>query len=401
MFGFKRAESTGSPQAPPSDPPATTDSSVQEIIRDKEMSKVIAIYEARLSSQRADFMEEKMALQAEASRARESKLIAEREMARAEAKLANSLIRALQADNLLGSESARLRIEAAVNLVPSGNVTPISLARRKSSPPDDQSDDEKDQSSVDLLDDPNEESRPKAFRGKFKWLRTSKTVPFGAKNVDFPDELIRHITTFLNDETLFVLRGTSLMFYDAYYGQSVKKEAGSWECARRKFRAVRAVRLAKMGRVFPNVEYLDMYSRDRDFDYGLRNDELECINPRCFPSLEAIYCGTLDRRGTLKCLPGHPRMTAIAIPCYDEQAEFITEEKYPNLLTLRCYGDGALPDEMPPHSQLTRLELNCDEIPWMSITRDTYPSLEVLSCQDDVPELTRVELEEAGIVIEN
>ena len=35
---------------------------------------------------------------------------------------------------------------------------------------------------------------------------------------DLPDALIRYITTFFNDDDLFRLRGTCLLFYAAYYG---------------------------------------------------------------------------------------------------------------------------------------------------------------------------------------
>merc|ERR1711933_548569 len=87
-------------------------------------------------------------------------------------------------------------------------------------------------------------------RHNFDWIRP--------RQFPLPSEVIRHITTFLDDDTRWHLRSTNLLFYGAYYSQTITLAAGRYVTAKQKFNAMRALRLARYGnRRFPNVEVLD------------------------------------------------------------------------------------------------------------------------------------------------
>jgi len=85
---------------------------------------------------------------------------------------------------------------------------------------------------------------------------------------DLPIDIQREIITNLGDEDLWVLRDLNHMFYESFFEQTVIPAKHFYSTLydedrlmSRKFNSYRAIQLAKMGRVFKNVEYLVIFHR--------------------------------------------------------------------------------------------------------------------------------------------
>jgi len=226
---------------------------------------------------------------------------------------------------------------------------------------------------------------------KFTWLNDLGFIP--------PEAIVKYILKFLNDDDLFRLRGTSLMFYEAFYSQEVSTVEGSLETSC-PFNATRAIKLAWKGRVFTRLQALHtkFYEyRSADVFTSLSSDDLSVINPRFFPKLRSLRLGQTRDGVSLRGLPPHPRLISLTGPSYEEDDYmYITDEKFPKLRSLDLFYNF-----MAKFTRLSNLEVlgvDCEEIAWEEINHSNFPKLRLLRVRrNEIPKAVRTRLELRGV----
>lgn len=189
---------------------------------------------------------------------------------------------------------------------------------------------------------------------KFPWLSPTYLS-------HLPVRVHQILTEFLNDDELFKARFVNRMFYSWFYEQRVKLKHS------RKFNYVRALKLAKMGRVFKKLEYFFVQSNNW-------NHLLVYLNPYYFPELNFLDVNYSD--GHIPSNPNILKIRAEGLDCNNFRNWF-TQANFPNIEKLVWAVDGDIRKLMRRHSKLRMIEFECYQNKyWLYITRKEYPSLE-------------------------
>jgi hypothetical protein len=220
---------------------------------------------------------------------------------------------------------------------------------------------------------------------RFPWLTT--------KSFLLPQKVMERICKCICDDELFRLRGISLLFYTAYYEQVVKctkfpnANAFEFQYQGAPFNALRALRLARHGRRFCNVEYMDANGEK------MPSELIMAISKHSFPSLSVL---SLEfREGSLSCLPGNPNLIAMRVSVIlENDSDAVNETKFPNLRQLRALNkpeDAAV--LIRPHPQIEYMELYCS-VEWrgMQVGKRNFPKLKFLESEHPIPGMTRARL---------
>jgi len=220
---------------------------------------------------------------------------------------------------------------------------------------------------------------------KFPWLN-----PPNFWNI--PEDLLLKITNYLDDEELFEARLVRRIFYGAYYEQRVTVETSTFNFAR-------AVKLAKMGRVFKNLEYFCLHRGEID-SLTVAN-----LNAFHFPSLKFLDVSwgdyeNGDNYSESDDIPGNPNIRKVRIT--DSGAHWLNEERFPNLEELIWANDEDLefmPGRLP---KLRSIEFQCLVVDWDEITKDNFPALEkvVFHCEPIINDINEEELENFKAAVE-
>jgi len=232
---------------------------------------------------------------------------------------------------------------------------------------------------------------PSTRKHKFTWLNDFGFTP--------PEAIVKYILKFLNDDDLFRLRETSLMFYEAFYSQEVSTVEGTLETSC-PFNATRAIKLAWKGRVFTRLQALHTtFNEDRNpvVFSSLSSDDLSVINPRFFPKLRSLRLGQTRDGVSLRGLPPHPCLISITGPSYEEDDYmYITDEKFPKLKSLDLFYNF-----MAKFTRLSNLEVlgvDCEEIAWEEINQRNFPRLRLLRVRrNGIPKAVRNRLHLSGV----
>jgi len=220
---------------------------------------------------------------------------------------------------------------------------------------------------------------------KFSWLNPPKFW-------NIPEDLLLKLTNYLDDEELFEARLVSRIFYGAYYEQRVTVETSIFNFAR-------ALKLAKMGRVFKNLEF-----------FWLQRGEIDSLtvanlNPLHFPSLIFLDVSwgdyeNGDNYSESDDIPGNPNIRKVRIT--DSGAHWLNGERFPNLEELIWAKDEDLefmPGRLP---KLRSIEFQCLVVDWDEITKDNFPALEkvTFNYQPIIDDLNEEELENFKAAVE-
>jgi len=229
----------------------------------------------------------------------------------------------------------------------------------------------------------------------------AKTFPWlSFKGYNLPNTVMKRICKCLCDDDLFRFRGISLLFYTAYFEQAVKctkfpnADAFEFQYKGPEFNALRAVRLARHGRRFPKLEYLDVNRGEISAELTM------AISPYNFPSLCVL---SLEfRLGSIQCLPGNPNLLALRVSIIQEkESEIVNPVKFPKLRQLRGLNK---PDDavvkIPPHPQIEYMELYCS-VDWtgMDIGKAKFPKLKFLESEYIIPMMTKARLSTEGVEV--
>jgi len=225
---------------------------------------------------------------------------------------------------------------------------------------------------------------------RFPWLTTQSWV--------LPETVMKRICKCMCDDDLFRYRGLSLLFYTAYYEQAVQStkfpnaDAFEFQYKGAPFNALRAVRLARHGRRFSNVEFMDVNRKEMPSEY------IMAICKHSFPSLSVL---SLEfREGSLSGLPGNPNLTAMRVSVIlESDSEFVNETKFPNLRQLRALNkptDAAV--LIRPHPMIMYMELYCS-VEWrgMQVGKKNFPKLKFLESEHVIPAMTKIRLKKEGV----
>jgi len=204
---------------------------------------------------------------------------------------------------------------------------------------------------------------------QFEWLRIVKFP-------EFPDDLMRYILSYLNDDDRFRLRGLSFLFYELYYCQHVNQRTTP-------FNDERAIRLAKRGRRFMMIEHLQTrYS-------GIRRADLQFISPYTFPRLKSFYSYKRLNGSELNKLR-HPGLVQLSIILETQSlAQIISEQRFPRLELLAVDFRRRLPPlgAINPHStlkKLTILKAKLEANFFKSVSRENFPKLQTIEIESRI-----------------
>jgi len=249
------------------------------------------------------------------------------------------------------------------------------------------------------------ESTPKLRKGTLKELSlkseglAAKRFPWlTTKSYVVPETVMKRICKCMCDEDLFRNRGLSLLFYTAYYEQAVQStkfpnaDAFEFQYKGAPFNALRALRLARHGRRFSNVEFMDVNRKEMPSEY------IMAISKQSFPSLSVL---SLEfREGSLKCLPGNQKLIAMRVSVIlESDSEIVNETMFPNLRQLRALNkptDAAV--LIRPHPMITYMELYCG-VEWrgMQVGKKNFPNLKFLESEHVIPPMTKLRLKKEGV----
>jgi len=206
-------------------------------------------------------------------------------------------------------------------------------------------------------------------RHQFPWLIARKWP-------EFPKEILRYVVSYLNDEDRFRLRGLSLFFYETYYCQHINEDT-------KPFNDERAIKLARKGRRFTNIEHLQTRY------VSITAADLQFISPYHFPSLKSFFS---DRTVSEKRFARlrHPLLVKLSVLLEKpREARCITEQRFPNLqiLDVDFRERGAELGAINPHRILKRLI--CPKVKlganfFLSISRAHFPKLECIEMDSRV-----------------
>jgi len=227
----------------------------------------------------------------------------------------------------------------------------------------------------------------------------SKRFPWLApKSFILPHTVMERITKCLSDDDLFRFREVSILFYTAYYEQAVTctkfptADAFEFQYKGATFNALRALRLALHGRRYPNVEYLDAHQEN------MSSELIMTISQYNFPSLCVL---SLEfRSGSLKGLPGNPKLIALRVSVTQENdGDYLNEVKFPKLRQLRALNKSDDPKvKIGPHRAIEYMELYCS-VDWqrMLIGKENFPELKFLESEFSVPTMLKSRLRNEGV----
>lgn len=242
-------------------------------------------------------------------------------------------------------------------------------------------------------EDPIEEQERKAnqleleifkHRGNFHEHKTSEpqiaakkktTVALGYENQiylwpnppifwNIPEDLIRKLAEYLEDDELFEARIVNKIFYGVFYEQRVILEAS------RDFNFRRALKLAQMGRIFKNVEYFELWIGGTD-SLTVAN-----LNPQHFPALNFldVFWGDSPNIGTVldtEDIPSNQNIRTVRVADWD--ADWLTDERFPNIEELLCEEEVEFfPTRL---SNLRMLECHDSATYFNELSTDNFPSL--------------------------
>lgn len=187
-------------------------------------------------------------------------------------------------------------------------------------------------------------------KNQFPWLKLSKFR-------HLQSDLFRKVTDHLNDDELFELRSLNRIFYASFYEQRVVTLKS------REFNFVRALWLAKMGRVFKKLEY---------FCYKSNNGNLPLTFVTSFHFPKLKY---LDVRGSCEFLPriSSIRILRLAV----EPRNSFCSNVFPNLEKL-ILASKFINEKVKigsfPKLRIVEFESYIDNW-WKHFTKNKYPSL--------------------------
>jgi len=195
---------------------------------------------------------------------------------------------------------------------------------------------------------------------RFPWLN-----PPNFWNI--PDDLLRKLTEYLQDDELFEARLVNTIFYGGFYEQQVISEES------RDFNFRRALKLAQMGRVFKNLEYFSLKRGEND-SLTVAN-----LNPLHFPGLNFLDVSwgdyeNGDNYSESEDIPSNPNIRKVRIT--DSGAHWLTDDRFPNIEELIWAKDEDcefVPGRLP---KLRLLEFHCLMVDFQEISKDNFPSLE-------------------------
>jgi len=244
---------------------------------------------------------------------------------------------------------------------------------------------------------------------RFPWLHAPAPVAI-------PDDALGHILSFLHDDQLFEIRGLSSTAYFAFLNQRVvMKDWRGPDLVHSCLHSYRAVKLAKMGRVFPRVECLNLYGRilengneelwhddEEEASNVLSAEDIAAITPKAFPALASVKLGYYSTNAVdLGNLPPHPSLTHLSVEKVQGFGH-LTPERFPKLEVLHLVIPFESVTKLPAHPKIAELTLvgNCelpfDQAAYDHITKTNFPGLREVTVQlndEDLPE-TNLRFEE-------
>jgi len=216
---------------------------------------------------------------------------------------------------------------------------------------------------------------------RFPWLN-----PPNFWNI--PDDLLRKLTEYLQDDELFEARLVNTIFYGGFYEQHVVSEES------RDFNFRRALKLAQMGRVFKNLEYFNLKRGEND-SLTVAN-----LNPLHFPGLNFLDVSwgdyeNGDNYSESEDIPSNPNIRKVRIT--DSGAHWLTGERFPNIEELIWAKDEDcefVPGRLP---KLRLLRFHCLMVDFHEISKENFPSLErVVFYRETVMDMDDFDHEEIG-----
>jgi len=207
---------------------------------------------------------------------------------------------------------------------------------------------------------------------KFPWLKKTLQSVQTIENSeweDLPTDITFEILRFLQEEDLFVLRGLSTQFYEAFYSQENYVHYG------------RCFRLAKRGRRFANLKFI---AHSFDCIKGM----CTIFGPDNFPKLEVLSLFNLSPRD----MKPHPNIRHLRFYANElDDLKGVTDEKFPALKVLlvtvspdRSWENANRFMHLPGHKSLTHFGFwqYSEPLTLMEIkvlTKVKFPQLRVLA----------------------
>lgn len=168
----------------------------------------------------------------------------------------------------------------------------------------------------------------------------------------------------------------SLLFYESYYCQHVNEDT-------KPFNDERAIKLARKGRRFTNIEHLQTRY------VSITAADLQFISPYNFPSLKSFFS---DRKVSKKQFARlhHPLLVKLSVLLEKpREVRCITEQRFPRLqiLDVDFWERGGELGAINPHRFLKRL--SCPKVKlgvnfFLSISRASFPKLECIEMDSRV-----------------
>lgn len=218
-------------------------------------------------------------------------------------------------------------------------------------------------------------------RLKFPWLSVyhSKVTPSGKGEIsweELPTNIVFFILEFLTDDNLFVLRGLSTQFYEAFYCQ--KKVLIDCE---------RAIWLAKRGRKFTNlVGFVPGGLDGSTDDMTFTRHDFRALNEFTFPKLAVVW---LTNYTDFSYMKSHPNLRELrmTLEC-EEDLKYVSDSNFPLLEVLIVDGFGECILYLPGHKRLTHIVFdNCrpdlDDI--MELKESKFPQLRTVGIIGKLP----------------
>jgi len=195
---------------------------------------------------------------------------------------------------------------------------------------------------------------------------------------EFPTDLAFSILKLLPDEDLFVLRGLSTQFYEAFYSQE-----DHVDCER-------CIWLAKRGRKFANLKFIHAFD---DFTWK----EFRVLGPSNFPKLEILWLENSSPR----LMKSHPNLRELQFTAHEyDDLQWVSEKKFPALEVLIFSTEEDLFEDhpnrvehLPGHKNLTRFgfdfcEPSLEEI--RELTKAKFPRLRTVAIAGEVGPIPEV-----------
>jgi len=202
-------------------------------------------------------------------------------------------------------------------------------------------------------------------RGSIKWK-------------EFPTDIAFSILKLLPDEDLFVLRGLSTLFYEAFY-----KQEQHVDCER-------CIWLAKRGRKFANLKFIHAFD---DFTWK----EFRVLDQSHFPKLEVLWLENSSPR----LMKSHPNLRELQFTIHEyDDLQWVSDKKFPSLEVLIFSTEEDLFDDqpnrvehLPAHKNITHFgfdfgEPSIEEI--RELTKAKFPRLRVVGINGEVGQVPEV-----------